>query len=48
MRAAATRQRLFNAGWTAVGSTPEGARQRIADEAAIMRRIIQATGTTVG
>lgn len=48
VRGDATRQRLFNAGWSAVGSSPEGARQRIADEAAIMRRLIQATGTTAG
>lgn len=41
VRSAATRQRLFTQGWNAVGSSPEGLRLRVADESAILGRIIQ-------
>lgn len=40
LREATTRQRLFNQGWTAVGTSPEGLRSRIETEAALMRGII--------
>lgn len=42
------RQRLFNVGWEAVGSSSEAARRRVAQEGATMRRLIQATGIRAG
>ncbi len=44
IRDAQTRQRLFNQGWTAVGTSPEGLRSRIAEEAAVMSSIIATRG----
>ena len=44
IRSAETRQKLFNQGWQAVGTAPEGLSSRIKDEAAIMRAIISARG----
>jgi tripartite-type tricarboxylate transporter receptor subunit TctC len=41
VRSAATRQKLFNQGWNAVGSSPEGLRVRVADESAILGGIIK-------
>jgi len=38
------RQALFDRGWQAVGSSPEGMRLRVQDEAAIMTKIIQSRG----
>ncbi|KTT20605.1 Bug family tripartite tricarboxylate transporter substrate binding protein [Pseudacidovorax intermedius] len=38
------RQQLFDKGWQPVGTSPEGMRLRVQDEAAIMSRIIQARG----
>lgn len=35
------RQKLFNQGWTAVGSTPEGMQQRVASEAKLLGDIIE-------
>lgn len=42
VRNAATRQKLFNQGWNAVGSSPEGLRMRVTDESAILGGIIKA------
>jgi len=39
---AETRQKLFNQGWQAVGTSPDGMRLRVKDEAAIMNGIISA------
>ena len=39
-----TRQRLLNQGWKAAGSSPEGLKSRVKDEAAIMSNIISAGG----
>ena len=39
-----TRQKLQTQGWQALGTSPEGLRGRIKDEAAIMRNIISARG----
>lgn len=41
IRDAETRQKLFNQGWQAVGTSPEGLKSRIKDEAAILGNIIQ-------
>ncbi|MFT3717746.1 Bug family tripartite tricarboxylate transporter substrate binding protein [Pseudorhodoferax sp.] len=41
LRAAEVRQRLFQQGWNAVGSAPEGLRARVAEESAAFRRLIQ-------
>ncbi|WP_295531688.1 tripartite tricarboxylate transporter substrate binding protein [uncultured Pseudacidovorax sp.] len=38
------RQQLFDKGWQPVGTSPEGMRLRVQDEAAIMTKIIQARG----
>ena len=37
-----TRQKLFNQGWQAVGTSPEGLKSRLKDETALLGRIIQA------
>jgi tripartite-type tricarboxylate transporter receptor subunit TctC len=47
VRSPEVRQRLFVQGWNAVGSSPEGLRQRVGAEAASMRAIIQAAGVKV-
>lgn len=44
IRSAETRQKLFNQGWQAVGTSPEGLRSRIKDEAALMSGIISTRG----
>ena len=44
MRDAQTRQRLFNQGWTAVGTSPEGLRSRIREETALLGGIIATRG----
>ena len=41
IRDADTRQKLFNQGWNAVGTSPEGLRTRIREESAILGNIIQ-------
>ena len=41
---AETRQKLFNQGWQAVGTSPEGMKLRVREEAAIMNGIISAQG----
>ncbi|MGF6524876.1 Bug family tripartite tricarboxylate transporter substrate binding protein [Variovorax sp. PvP013] len=41
------RQQLFDKGWQPVGTSPEGLRARVRQEAAIMGRIIQARGITL-
>jgi tripartite-type tricarboxylate transporter receptor subunit TctC len=47
MREAETRQRLFNQGWDAVGSTPEGLEKRIKEETEIMSGIISTRGIKI-
>jgi tripartite-type tricarboxylate transporter receptor subunit TctC len=44
IRDADTRQKLFNQGWQAVGTSPEGLKSRVKDEAAILGNIIQTRG----
>lgn len=47
MRDAETRQKLFNQGWQAVGTSPDGLKSRIKDEAAILGNIIQTRGIKI-
>jgi tripartite-type tricarboxylate transporter receptor subunit TctC len=47
IRAAETRQKLFNQGWQALGSSPEGLKNRVKDETAIMGGIISMRGIKV-
>ena len=44
IREADTRQKLFNQGWQALGTSPDGLRSRVKDEAAILGAIIQSRG----
>ncbi|VWX58727.1 Tripartite-type tricarboxylate transporter, receptor component TctC [Burkholderiales bacterium 8X] len=44
MKTPEVRQRLFDQGWQAVGTSPEGMRTRVKEEAAIMTRIITSNG----
>jgi tripartite-type tricarboxylate transporter receptor subunit TctC len=44
IRDADTRQKLFNQGWQAVGTSPDGLKTRVKDEAAILGGIIQSRG----
>jgi tripartite-type tricarboxylate transporter receptor subunit TctC len=44
IRDADTRQKLFNQGWQAVGTSPEGLKSRVKDEAAILGGIIRSRG----
>ncbi|PZQ76590.1 MAG: receptor, partial [Variovorax paradoxus] len=41
------RQTLFDRGWQPVGTSPEGMRLRVQEEAAIMTRIIQSRGIKI-
>ena len=47
MKSGEVRQRLFDQGWQAVGSSPEGMRTRVQQESAIMTRIISTRGITL-
>jgi tripartite-type tricarboxylate transporter receptor subunit TctC len=47
IRDADTRQKLFNQGWQAVGSSPEGLQNRVKSEAAIMSGIIATRGIKI-
>jgi tripartite-type tricarboxylate transporter receptor subunit TctC len=47
VRDAPTRQKLFEQGWQAVGSSPEGLKRRIKDEAALLGNIIQTRGIRI-
>jgi len=47
LREADTRQRLFNQGWQAVGTTPAGLSSRLKDEAAMLGAIIKARGIRI-
>jgi tripartite-type tricarboxylate transporter receptor subunit TctC len=47
MKSGEVRQRLFDQGWQAVGSSPEGMRIRVQQESAIMTRIISTNGITL-
>jgi tripartite-type tricarboxylate transporter receptor subunit TctC len=42
MKSPEVRQKLFDQGWQAVGTSPDGMRERVKEEAAIMSKIIQA------
>ncbi len=44
IRDAETRQKLFNQGWQAAGTSPEGLAARVKDEAALLGGIIQSRG----
>lgn len=44
MRSEETRQRLLNQGWKAVGTSPDGLKSRVKEEAAIMGNIITSRG----
>ena len=44
LRDADTRQKLFNQGWQAVGTSPEGLKSRVKEEAAILGGIITSRG----
>ncbi|HSV77597.1 MAG TPA: tripartite tricarboxylate transporter substrate-binding protein [Ramlibacter sp.] len=44
MRSEETRQRLFNQGWQVVATSPDGLRNRVKAEAAVMARIISQRG----
>jgi tripartite-type tricarboxylate transporter receptor subunit TctC len=44
MKAPEVRQKLFEQGWQAVGTSPDGMRTRVKQEAAIMSRIISTNG----
>ena len=44
MRSEETRQKLLNQGWQSLGSSPDGLRSRVGDEAASMSGIIAARG----
>jgi tripartite-type tricarboxylate transporter receptor subunit TctC len=44
MKAPEVRQKLFDQGWQAVGTSPDGMRTRVKEEAAIMSRIISTNG----
>lgn len=48
LRGELTRERLFKSGWQAVGSSPEGAQRRVAEERKILRQILQSTGARTG
>jgi tripartite-type tricarboxylate transporter receptor subunit TctC len=47
MKDPAVRQRLFDQGWQAVGTSPEGMRLRVKEEAAIMSKIISTKGIKI-
>jgi tripartite-type tricarboxylate transporter receptor subunit TctC len=47
MRNADTRQKLFNQGWQAVGTTPDGLQSRVREEAATMGSIISSRGIRI-
>ncbi|HEY3048035.1 MAG TPA: tripartite tricarboxylate transporter substrate-binding protein [Polaromonas sp.] len=47
IREAETRQKLFNQGWQAVGTSPDGLKSRIKDETAILGNIIQTRGIKI-
>lgn len=47
VREAGTRQRLFNAGWQAVGTSPEGFAQRVQEETGRMAAVIAQRGIQV-
>ena len=44
MKSPEVRQKLFDQGWQAVGTSPDGMRTRVKEEAAIMTRIISSQG----
>ena len=48
IRSAPVRERLFQQGWNAVGSSPAGFAQRVAEESATMAAIIKAAGVKIG
>ncbi len=47
IREADTRQKLFNQGWQAMGSSPQGLTSRLKDETALLGSIIQSRGIKI-
>lgn len=47
IRDAETRQKLFNQGWQAVGTSPDGLKSRLKEETAILGNIIQTRGIKI-
>ena len=47
MKSPEVRQKLFEQGWQAVGTSPEGMRTRVKEEAAVMTRIISTQGIKI-
>ena len=47
IREGSVRRRLFDQGWQAVGSSPEGMQRRVAEEAKIMSQIIRSQGISL-
>jgi tripartite-type tricarboxylate transporter receptor subunit TctC len=47
IRSASTRQRLFAQGWNAVGSSPEGLRNRVTEESALLGGIIRSANIRI-
>jgi tripartite-type tricarboxylate transporter receptor subunit TctC len=47
MKSPDVRQKLFDQGWQAVGTSPDGMRARVQEEAAIMSRIISTRGIKI-
>ena len=44
MKSPEVRQKLFEQGWQAVGTSPDGMRTRVKEEAAVMTKIISTNG----
>ena len=47
MKQPEVRQKLFEQGWQAVGTSPDGMRLRVKEEAAIMTKIISTRGIKI-
>ena len=47
MKSPEVRQKLFEQGWQAVGTSPEGMRTRVKEEAAVMTKIISTQGIKI-
>ena len=47
MKSPEVRQKLFEQGWQAVGTSPDGMRTRVKEEAAVMTRIISTQGIKI-
>jgi tripartite-type tricarboxylate transporter receptor subunit TctC len=47
MKSPEVRQKLFEQGWQAVGTSPDGMRTRVREEAAVMTKIISTQGIKI-